>query len=239
MQKNIIIKSKDKKFNIYGVLDRKAKTDRVIIFVHGLTGNKNEHQFYNAAKYFNDLGFAAFRFDLYSDKENGRKLEDCAISTHSEDLNQVISYFKNKFSRLFLVGHSLGGPTILGADLKGIEKIVLWDPAVNLPKTAKRKFYYFNKEINAYIVSWGTSFIIGKKMIEDWKHLDLSKWVNNTEVPLKIICAGKGILKEEWKKIIGQFKSKNKLAIIKKAGHSFDEENTEAELFKETLAWFK
>lgn len=66
MQKQIIIKTKDKQNNIYGVLDYQTKKDKLIIFVHGLTGHKNEHQFYNASKYFTTKNFAVFRFDLYS-----------------------------------------------------------------------------------------------------------------------------------------------------------------------------
>ena len=237
MQKKITIKSKDKKFNIYGVLDQNTKTDKLIIFVHGLAGNKNEHQFYNAAKFFNNRNFATFRFDLYSGEKNGRKLENCTISTHSEDLNQVINYFKNKFSRLYLVGHSLGGPSVLEANLKDIKKVVLWDPSVNLTY-ANNDHFYFNKKIKAYIVNWGPSIIVSKKMIEDWKLLDIRKWINNTSTPLKVICAGKGILKKEWKKIIGKFKCRHEFEIIKEAGHIFDEKDTETKLFKKTLSWF-
>ena len=149
MQKNITIKSKNKKFNIYGVFDQKIKSDKIIIFVHGLTGHKNVHQFYNAVNFFNNKKFVTFRFDLYSSEKSGRKLENCTIATHSEDLNQVIKYFKNKFSNIYLVGHSLGGPTILEADLENIKKIVLWDPSVNLSYEDNKEWYRFDKKINA------------------------------------------------------------------------------------------
>ncbi|RLC37614.1 hypothetical protein DRH27_03665 [Candidatus Falkowbacteria bacterium] len=239
MQKSIIIKSKDKKFNIYGVLDQKIKSNKLIVFVHGLTGHKNEHQFYNAAKFFNNKKFATFRFDLYTGEKSGRSLENCTIKTHSEDLNQVIKYFKNKFSSIYLVGHSLGGPSIFEAEIKNIKKIVLWDPSINLTNEDDDDWYRFDKNINAYIVSWGPSYIVSKKMVSDWQKLDYNKWINKTTMPLKIICAGQGVLKKEWKKIISKFKCKKELVIIKEAGHCFDEKDTEIKLFKETLSWLK
>ncbi|MFH1773276.1 MAG: alpha/beta fold hydrolase [Patescibacteria group bacterium] len=239
MQKNIIIKSKDNKFNIYGVLDQRIKTEKLIIFVHGLTGHKNEHQFYNAVSFFNNKKFATFRFDLYSGEKKGRKLENCEISTYSEYLNQVIKHFKNKYKNIFLVGHSLGGSTILEANLKDIAKIVLWDPSVNLTNEDDKEWYYFNKKIGAFIVSWGPSYIVSNKMIKGWENFNYSKWISNATMPLKIICAGRGILKNDWKKLISQFSNKTNLVVIKEAGHCFDEEDTENKLFQETHSWFK
>ena len=239
MQKNITIKSEDGKFNIYGVLDQKIKSDKLIVFVHGLTGHKNEHQFYNAAKFFTSKQFTTFRFDLYSGEKNGRKLDDCAISTHSEDLNQVIKYFQKKFSEIYLVGHSLGGPTILGADIKNIKKIVLWDPSVNLTNEDDDEWYYFDKKVSAYIVNWGPSYIVSKRMIKEWENFEYRKWIENCTMPLKIICAGQGVLKKEWKKIISDFNCRAKLVIVNGAGHCFDEKDTENQLLKETYSWFK
>lgn len=239
MQKNITIKSKDKKFNIHGVLDQAINSNKLIIFVHGLAGHKNEHHFYNAAKFFTNKNFNTYRFDLYSGEKNGRRLEECTIATHSEDLNQVIKNFEKKFSEIYLVGHSLGGPTILGADIKNVKKIVLWDPSINLANGYDDDWYFFDKKLNAYIANWGPSYIVSKGMIEEWKNVEYRKWINNCTMPLKIICAGRGILKKEWKKIIGDFNCKTKLVIVDDAGHCFDEKDTERQLLKETYSWFK
>lgn len=52
MQKEVRIKTTDKK-TIFGTLDTpEGKSKGLIIFVHGLTGHRNEHIFFNAAKYF-------------------------------------------------------------------------------------------------------------------------------------------------------------------------------------------
>ncbi len=237
MQKNIIIKSKDRKVNIYGVLDNIASTRKLIIFVHGLTGHKNEHHLYNGAKFFNSKGFNTFRFDLYSEENKGRRLKNCSIKTHSIDLETVINHFKNIYKDIFLVGHSLGGPTILGANLVNVNKIVLWDPSTILVKEDK-SWFNFDKRINAYIIDWGVSIIANKQLFDEWMNLDYTAWYKNCTQPLKIVCAEKGIVQHEWKKILHNFKNKHELRIVKKAGHCFDEEDTEIKLFEETLAWF-
>lgn len=237
MQKNITIKFKEEKINIYGVLDDPGKTKKLVIFVHGITGHKNEHIFYNAAKFFNAKKYATFRFDLYSDLKNGRKLKNCSIGDHSKDLNEVVKFFKSKYKKIYLVGHSLGGPVVLSADLKLIEKIVLWDPSTRLRGRKDKSWYHFNKAINAYILEWSVSFIVGKKLMSEWNGLNYKGWFANCQRPLKVICAGDGILKNDWKKILPGFKTRTKLAIIKNAGHCFDENDTETILFNKTLRW--
>ena len=63
MEKEIKIKTNDKHF-IYGVLNTpNKKTEKLIIFVHGLSGHKNEHIFYNAKNFFVKKGYAVFKFD--------------------------------------------------------------------------------------------------------------------------------------------------------------------------------
>lgn len=240
MQKQIIIKTKDKKNNIYGVLDYQTKKDKLIIFVHGLTDHKNTHLFYNAAKYFTVKGFNVFRFDLYSGEKGGRNLEDCTVDIHVNDLNGVIKYFVTKYKKIYLVGHSLGGPVILQADLKKITKIVLWDPSINMKERDEADcWYYFNKKINLYIASWGTSYLLSRKLIEELNSFDYQQWFKNCNIPLKVICAGQGILKPTWKKIIKHFKPKSQLLIIKGAHHNFDEAGVADILFKETLIWLR
>ncbi len=239
MQKNLVLKTTDKNFRIYGVLDALPRSSKLIIFVHGLTGHKNEHHFYNAAKFFNQKGFDTFRFDLYSGEAKGRRLERCSIITHSLDVGAVIRYFAKKYKNIYLVGHSLGGPSILGADLSGVKKIVLWDPSCSSDEESQESWCVYDKKIGAYRVDWGVTYLMSKEMVDDWRNLDSEKWYKNCIVPLKVVAAGKGFLKKEWKKLIHGFSAKHELVVISGAGHCFDEGDTEQSLFRETLTWFK
>jgi len=235
MEKNIQIETDDNHL-LYGVLNYEEKTDKLIIFVHGLTGHKNEHQFYNAAKFFPKNGFATFRFDLYSGEQNGRALSECTIMTHSSDLNTVIENLSTDFNKIYLVGHSLGGPTVLLTNLDKIKSVVLWDPSFNILEGLSDELQ-FNKRIDKYILKWGTEYLLSKEMIESWKKLG-DKLLSHFKKPTKIICAGQGILFKDWREKIKSVNVDHEFYIIKNAGHCFDEKETENELFDETIRWF-
>lgn len=235
MENGVQIKTNDNHL-IYGVLNSKGKNEKLIIFVHGLTGHKNEHQFYNAANFFPDKGFDTFRFDLYSGEKDGRNLTECTIETHSSDLNTVINYFKNNYNKICLVGHSLGGPTTLLAKTATVDSVVLWDPSFNIFEDLSCDMK-FDERINKYILRWGTECILSPEMIESWKRLG-DELIKHIIKPTKIICAGQAHLYKTWKQKIIEIKVERDFVIIEDAGHCFDEENTEKILFNETLKWF-
>src|SRR3989344_1336712 len=120
MEKQLKIKTPDKKV-IYGTL-RGSLDKPLVIFVHGFTGFKDEHQFFNGARFFEKRGFSSFRFNLYHWEKGARKLEDCTLSLHGEDLDQVVEYFRKKgVKKIFAVGHSFGGLTVLLSKKKSFE----------------------------------------------------------------------------------------------------------------------
>lgn len=236
MEKNLKIKTKDGHL-IYGTLNYSKPSKNLIIFVHGLTGHKSEHQFYNASKFFTQKNFNTFRFGLYSDESKARSLLDCLIKNHSEDINLVVKYFSNKYAKIFLVGHSLGGPSIILSD-QMVNSIVLWDPSIGLDKLFKEEAT-FEKAIGRYILDWGIQILISKKMVNEGSNIKDSELIEKISKPIKIIFAGKGVLHKRWKGMINKIKTKNEFVIIKNAGHCFNEEGAEEILFKETLEWFK
>ena len=94
MEKQIKIPIANKKY-IYGTL-RGSLKNPLLVFVHGFTGYKDEHIFFNGARFFEKKGFSTFRFDLYNWNKDARKLEDCTLSLHGEDLDTVIKYLRKK-----------------------------------------------------------------------------------------------------------------------------------------------
>jgi len=237
MEKEIKIKTKDNHI-IYGILNAAKKTKNLVIFVHGLTGHPNEHLFYNAVPFFNIKNYTTFRVALYSSEKKARTLTDCTLTTHTEDLNCVLNYFKKKYSKIFLVGHSFGGPTILHATLTAVSGIVLWDPSINIGRKSFLSEFSYLPKIKKYVVNWGTQHIIGTKMYEEFSYKGKYKnLARNFKTPLNIILAGNGILKKDWKKEITYFSCPTELVLIKGATHCFDEEGVEKKLFSETLRW--
>lgn len=240
MESRIKLQTQDN-HTIYGTLNStNAKSSKLIIFVHGLTGNQNEHQFFNAVPFFTEKGFDTFRFDLYSDEDNARQLSECSIKIHSQDLTVVIEHFKNSYKELFLVGHSLGAPTILYADIKAISKIVLWDPTKWM-NSLEEKWCFYDERIDKYILKWWIDVIVSQEMINNWQEVsDLKVIVNKITKPCKFIFAEENpLIHETWQPYLNSIKVPYESVKIKWATHVFVEEWVEKKLFEETLKWIK
>ena len=238
MEEEIKIPLKNKKY-IYGIL-RGFLDKPLVIFVHGFPGYKNEHQFFNAARFFEKNGFSAFRFDLYSWKKDARKLEECTLSLHGQDLDVVVEYFRNKgVKKIFVVGHRFGGVTVLLSRKKDFDAAVLWDSSGDRDVKLKAKYI---KELDKYYFEGDSAygFTISREMYEENNNkLTPSELIKEMRVPIKVIVAGSGIMVDEGKKLFQNASDPKLLSIIPNATHCFDEDGVEEKLFRETYNWFK
>lgn len=224
----------NKNLNIYGVL-RGSLDKQLVIFIHGFTGNQNQHIFFNGARFFGENGFSTFRFNLYSWEKDARKLEQCTLSLHAKDLDLVVDYFRKKgVKKVFVVGHSFGGLTILLSKKQAFDAAVFWDASIYPTDVTKARYI---KELDLYYTNTqeGFGFTIGKEMVEENKKLRPFKLMKDFTKPVKIIVAGNGELIEGGKKYFEVAKVKKEFVIIENATHCFDQEGTEEELFEETL----
>lgn len=238
MEKEIKIKTKDN-FFIYGSLNKANKTSsKLVIFVHGFTGNRNEHIFFNGAKYFTEKGFDTFRFDFYNDSKKARHFENTKISQHGSDITTVINYFKNKYKKIYLAGHSFGGTSLLFADTKNVNAFVFWDASYVVPEEEKKAFPY-DKKIKGYFTEWGIKIIVGKDFVNElFNFPDCGKLISQIHIPVKFIGAGKSNIKDSRKYFV-KANSPKALVNINNAGHNFNTLETEQKLFDETYSWFK
>ncbi|MDO9231431.1 MAG: hypothetical protein Q7U36_03085 [bacterium] len=210
------------------------------MFVHGLTGSMDESIFYNGARFFEKKGFSSFRFNLYDDHADARKLHECDLKMHASDINQVVDYFRRKKTKeICLVGHSYGGPSVLFSRTEMYSGIVLWDPTMD-PDIVYRKTIP-DKIANGFIRQWSFKFILGNKMVaESRKFANFEDSAKNTFTPTKIILAQNGNAQSKNK--AGFFKAlggSKEMVVFEKTGHTFSEEGAEERLFVETLKWFK
>lgn len=246
MERDVKIKIYNSKY-IYGILrlaKNKTRFDEkpLVVFVHGLTGHKNEHHFFNGARFFERRGWPTFRFDLYGDEKYSRHLQNCTLETHAKDLDTVIDYFKNKgVKKIFVAGHSYGGLTILMSKERKYNAVALWDASYNPFRFFKHMKRINIKKFAGYIEDWGVQFIIGEAMMKEAKRLTVRKCDNLIQeigVPVKIIVAGKGVLVSGGRKYFKAANMPKAFATIKAATHCFDEDGAEERLFQETHKWF-
>lgn len=220
---------------IHGTLNSAVKTDKLIIFAHGLTGNQHEHQYFNAPGIFNPKGYDTFRFDFYSPAEKGRQISDCSISVHVEDLEKVIEHFRPQYPNIYLIGHSLGCAVILNSNKVGIEKIIYWDPTKGM-KSLEQKNITFNDKAGLYILQWGLEIQMSRQFIDDWKEAsDLENQVKKLTPNSYFVFAGNYNIYPAWKEYLSDYP----MAVVPNATHRFVEEGVLEGLYEETLKFLE
>lgn len=236
MESNLKIPTLDRKV-IYGRL-RGPITQALVIFVHGLGGRMDQHIFYNGARFLEKHNISSLRFNLYSWEKNARNLSDCTIETHSNDLDTVISYCKKQGTKkIFVVGHSFGGPTILFSRNKDFNGVILWDPSYADLQSFKNAEYV--DCLDMYKGKWEFEVLFNKAMVEEEKTLKEREEtaIQKIKVPVKIISAGDGMLIDGGKRYFELANKPKEHVTLEGAGHTFDEDGIEEKLFNETLYW--
>ncbi len=213
------------------------ENNKIIIFVHGLTGNSGEVQFYEAKKYFPKRGYDTLSLDLYSFEEKDKRfLWNTSIEQHTKDLENVIRKFSKKYNKIFLVGHSIGGPVIYLSDYinksKKVKSACLWEPTIN-PKNVENDFIY-DKRLKKYF-SFG--YFMSKKFVNELMTLKSGK-ISKFRKPLKIILNKNGILVENWKEAFNFIKVDYEVYKIKDSNHDFSNNNSMNILLRETKKFF-
>jgi dienelactone hydrolase len=220
MQKQIKLRVSGGKY-IYGHLQGGFGLP-VIIFVHGYKGSKDESKYIHAANYFEKLGYATFRFNLYSKADGAKRVEDTTLSEQAGDLDVVLGYFKREgFPKIYVVAHSMGGLVILLTKKKIFDAAVLWDGAVD----TKLGLEDLHK--------------VSLEMFEEINSMDPLALIQATQVPIKLIWAENSILRELENNFYKSANQPKDNCTIKGASHDFSEPGVEDELFRETYAWFK
>ena len=235
MEEIIVLETSDN-FKIYGTLNRQNESDKLIIFVHGITGHQNEHHYFNAVQFFNEKGFDVFRFNLYGGGPHARETINVSLSIHGQDITTVLKHFREKYKKIFLIGHSLGCPSIMMSEYNLADVLIFWDPAFEFLEWEHKEVAY-QPQLDKYILFWGRDYLVAKELIRDWQNFDL-KLLEQINRPVKVIRAEKGIDKENWIEYMQNLKNYD-IITIKNADHCFYTEGTELELFQETYNWIK
>ena len=211
----------------------------LIICVHGFASSQREHIIFTGCMFFSQQGFDTFRFDLYSSEEKGRRLEETNLSIHANDLSTVINQFKTRYTHIFLIGHSLGGPVIGLSDLTSITSICLWDPRIRLDTFEEKLGVRSLPLTDYYLLDWGATIVVNKKIFSEWKQFDNHAFVKSLIVPVKITTAKVHCWNyQHWPEFLPLIPAEYAYHEIDHADHYFDTKESEQELFDETLLWF-
>ncbi len=205
----------------------------LIIFVHGLTSSQDEPIISQWELYFNHHWYSTFRFNLYGDWDNERKLITNSLSENIQDINDVVNYFVEKWEKnIILIWHSFGGLGLLYSNLSAISKTILWDASIGWDELLSD---VYEDEQWKYIDRWDHhKRYIGEKMYQDFctqpeYHI---KQLQSLKTPVVILCAEHGLQEPA---IIYAKSVNQQVFVVTWADHIFSEDNHKQKLFELTL----
>ncbi len=218
-------------------------SDKCFAIVHGYCGTMNEHLHEEAKKFFVKNGYDVVRFNLQSQQH---KLRDCTLQTHAHYLLSVLEAKCNQYEKIFLSGHSYGGPTIMVAQPQNIAAICLWDPSFNLP--ALWELMECENHPEFCVLNFGGNEVVaGLEMAQEGRNrykteecLELSRGL---KCPIKVINASEGeefeVFKIDKKSWHSAGHADNCRVVIPDSDHNFTKGSSLELMINETHEWFE
>lgn len=247
-EQEITFKTADKSAvqkTIYGLINSRSEkqtSDRLVISIHGLTSHMRTHVHVALAKRFVELGYDMLRINLYDYHPDARKLIDCTLEIHADDINTVLEKMRPLYDEIFLIGHSYGGPSIMFAQPSGVKAICLLDPTFHLPAVYEQG--YFVEKDDHILVKAGTYLLVGKQMKKEAQRYsadDCLEFSRNLPVPIQVLIAEFGYYPNEelsWHSE-GPDGIGRERKYIKNAGHLFTEPMAIDQIMDHMLPWFE
>lgn len=226
---------------VYGVTNGSGHAKSAIFMVHCLAGDRNHYAFKRAADYFSP-DYDVYRFDLYTWKAGARHLIDCTIQTHADDLNYVMAEYASKYSKVFLIGHSYGGPSVMLANPSHVTAVSLWDPSYDLNKIQESFTKKYVEQQRLYSCDWGICILIGEPMYQEAGQLDAhacAELSKKFKSPIQVIHASEGVYIHDAESYHSHGDKRNIREVVSGTEHNFYEGHSCDDLLQLTAKWFE
>ncbi len=230
--------------HIKGLL-RGGLNQPLAVIMHGRPGTGNELLPYLAAHYLKEHGIASLRLFMYDFEPKARNLIDCTLDTFANDFDEVIRQLRaKKVPKVFAIGHSYGGITILKAKSK-LDGAVLWDPTHGsywIEHADEKDENFPEKTIGDLVIGTGGYGYVSSVKIDkyDKQMGDTTDWAANKGYPLMVISAGNGAMTHLGKRYIEVSDDPKKHLVIENAHHQLeDSDKVILQLLTETNNWLQ
>ncbi len=169
-----------KGFTLRGYLDLPENAKKIVVFFHGFTGNKTEHNghFRNLSRLLSNEGVASLRMDYHGNGESDGEFTDFDFNDALDDAKRMIEYARSiqGIESVELVGFSFGGAVAsMVATDNNCDKLLLISAAGNMNEIARHTFDSATKLEN------GNAYFSGFEMSENFvKSIETKDLYQNT-----------------------------------------------------------
>ncbi len=231
--------------DLVGALHTSKDSKKAVIIAHGFTSNKDRPRHVQLAKALSGNGITAFRLDFGGSGESGDR--EITIRAEIDDLLSAIKLLKDKgYSKIGVLGESLGGIVALKAYNSDVKAMVLWAPVTKAVDQYKRltpeqkeqveKWGYFTRDKN------NKEFRIPKEYLGERRDLDTGSVLSRVKIPVMIVhgTADEDIPIGNSKEAIRLLPKGSKLEVINNwehGDHKMDESMDV--IIPKTFGWFE
>jgi pimeloyl-ACP methyl ester carboxylesterase len=209
--------------------------NRVVVLVHGfMAGREWNGRLVKIAEELIKSNINVYSFDLsgYGESDD----ENISVSSGILDVRCILSYVRfQKFSKIGLVGHSLGGLMCLSQSLDKVNSLCLLAPVTNkinysfeerfggpvMDKMRSEGFFDFKGSVSK---GYREFFRVSSKIEQERKDINQKELMSNCTIPTLIIHGDKDdmISLSDSEKAIKYLGENSKLDIISGEGHLLD-----------------
>jgi len=218
-----------------------------IIFCHCFTCSKETITTFRLSRLLAENGYGVLRFDFTGLGNSEGDFSSSTFSSTQDDLKKAIEFLQYNYrAPSFLMGHSLGGTTVLSVaqDYDFIKGVV----TVASPSDPEHVLHHFGhaltlleQGINASFKVAGKYYNIKPEFVEDVRNANTKKILSRLEKPVLIFTVENDSMVDEKnaREIQQWVKGETEVVTLKNTDHLLADRQTSAEVARLIIAWLK
>lgn len=233
-EQHAVLKSLDG-FRVRGVFNSPGAIRKLIVFIHGLIGEKDNHLYDKGARSLPVSDVDTFRCDLFSNESYRRKLADCSLINFNQGLLLGLEHFASRCDEIHVVGRRIGGYVAMNADQAHVTSLIRWGAGLQNAPTNFGPFTY-HEELSSYLVKLKISYLVLVGLVNERTQQGAGT-VRKIQRAVTLVFARNTAIRETWKPNLQRIKTPHDSVTINEAGHGFNELGKNELLLEETLSW--
>ncbi len=218
-----------------------------IIFCHCFTCSKETITTFRLSRLLAENGYGVLRFDFTGLGNSEGDFSSSTFSSTQDDLKKAIEFLQHNYrAPSFLMGHSLGGTTVLSVaqDYSFIKGVV----TVASPSDPEHVLHHFGhaltlleQGIKASFKVAGQYYDITPEFVEDVRNANTKAILSRLEKPVLVFSVENDALVGEnnAKEIQQWVKGDVELITLKNTDHLLSDRQTSAEVARLIIAWLQ